>query len=289
MTSRQLLRPLLAALLLASCASPGDPADPAIWLVEGAGGQRAWLFGTIHSLEKPAEWKTGEVAQALSQADMLIVEVAGLEDQAALARTFERLAHTPGQLPLSQRVAPGQRAAMAKLLERLGLEESGFSDMETWGAALTLARAATSDAKSKYGIDRAVMADASGMKLVELEGADGQLRLFDALPEKEQRDLLGIVVTDANGLGEKSPDLAEAWREGDMTLIERETKTGLLADPELRAALFTGRNQRWSERVALEISLGRKPFVAVGAAHMAGSDGLPALLEANGYKVTRLR
>jgi uncharacterized protein len=284
------LRPLLAALLLVSCAPEPVPADPAIWMVEGPGGQRGWLFGTIHGLEKPARWKTAEVSAALSQADTLMVEVAGLGDGPALTRTFKQLATTPGQPPLSQRVAPGQRGALAELLKRHGLAESAFSDTETWAVALTLARAETADSKSEYGIDRAVMAGASGKRLVELEGAAGQLRLFDALPEKEQRDLLAAVLADAEAaLGQAGPDLAEAWREGEMAVIERETDRGLLADPELREALLTGRNRRWSERVARELAAGRRPFVAVGAAHLAGSEGLPALLSRKGYRVTRLR
>ncbi|MFD2579153.1 TraB/GumN family protein [Novosphingobium colocasiae] len=52
--------------------------------------------------------------------------------------------------------------------------------------------------------------------------------------------------------------------------------------------LFTGRNKAWTERIIAALKSGRKPFVAVGAAHMAGPEGLPAMLAARGYKVTRI-
>jgi uncharacterized protein YbaP (TraB family) len=224
----------------------------------------------------------------LSQADTLMVEIATLEDQAALARIFGDLAHTPDQPPLTQRVTSELRAAMKRLLDRNDLADSQFSDIETWAAALILARAETAERKSYYGIDRAVMDKAKGKRLIELEGAAGQLRLFDELPEKEQRDLLAAVVTDADAFDGENTDLAEAWRSGDMAVIEQETRRGLLADPELREALFTGRNQRWSERVVRAMETGKQPFVAVGAAHMASEDGLPALLSGRGYKVSRL-
>jgi uncharacterized protein YbaP (TraB family) len=63
----------------------------------------------------------------------------------------------------------------------------------------------------------------------------------------------------------------------------------MLSDPDLRAALFTGRNRSWSARIAAMLARGEHPFVAVGAAHMAGADGLPAMLAAAGYRVTRVQ
>jgi len=53
--------------------------------------------------------------------------------------------------------------------------------------------------------------------------------------------------------------------------------------------LFTGRNRAWSGRIAAMMEQGARPFVAVGAAHMAGPEGLPALLLAKGYRVARVQ
>jgi uncharacterized protein YbaP (TraB family) len=158
--------------------------------------------------------------------------------------------------------------------------------METWAVALTLARPASAD-QSRNGIDRAVLAAAKGKPVVELEGATRQLSIFDHLPETEQRDLLNAVLADA-GTMDDDADLAATWRTGDMHRIEAETRTGLLADPELRQALFSDRNLRWSARIIAEMQAGRRPFVAVGAAHMAGPDGLVALLRQAGYHTYRV-
>lgn len=284
---RAVLLPL--CLIAAACGPQPQPAKPALWLIEGPHGQKGWLFGTIHALERPALWRSPAIDAALAEADRVVVEIAGLSDSKAMAAEFARLSHTPGLPPLSERIDPALRPTLAALLKREKLDEARFADVETWAAALTLARAGGGSVDAAYGIDKAVMAAAKGKPIEELEGARGQLGLFDALPDKEQSDLLSAVLREDGRDGTESGSMAQAWRKGDMAPIERETHRGMLADLELRAALFTGRNRAWTQRIATLLGAGRRPFVAVGAAHMAGMDGLPALLAAQGYTVKRLQ
>ncbi len=276
--------------LLASCTPSPEPARAALWRVDGPNGQHAWLFGTIHSLARPALWRTPAVAQALEQSNAIVVEVGNLDDKGAMAREFQALAASAGrEPPLTQRVEPKFRQPLLALLKRGGLEDNGFAETDTWAAALTLARVGEGSLDSNYGIDRAIIRGAGGKPVVEIEGAREQLDTFERMPEKEQRDLLQLVVADAGSGESESGSLAEAWRKGDMATIERETHRGLLADPELREALYAGRNRAWVAKLTGMLAAGRHPFVAVGAAHMAGTEGLPSLLAARGYTVTRVQ
>jgi hypothetical protein len=56
----------------------------------------------------------------------------------------------------------------------------------------------------------------------------------------------------------------------------------------LRDALLVGRNQAWMPALLTAIAKSDKPLVAVGTAHLVGPDGLVAMLEQNGYTLTRL-
>ena len=285
------MRVALAALLLVMLAScqreAAIPARPALWEVTGPAGQKGWLFGTVHALAEPVDWQSDRILVPLATADRLVVEVAGLDDAKGMAATFAALATTPSQPPLAQRIAAAQRPALEALLDRGHLNGDQFAAVETWAAALTLARAATPEQDSGLGVDRALLRLSQGKPVEELEGAEAQLRIFDALPEADQRDLLAATVAEADETG-RSEELAKAWSRGDMILIEAETRRGLLADPELRAALLVNRNRAWANRIAGQLALGARPFVAVGAAHLAGEDGLPALLVARGYDVRRI-
>lgn len=276
---------VLSAFGLLGCAPQPQKADPALWHVESADGHEGWLFGTIHSAPRPLEWETETVRDALGNAGSIMVEVANIADEAAVGAAFAKLARSTGQPPLSQRIAPSERPALAKLLKRNGFHDGDFAATDTWAAALMIVRQDKDGSDPRYGVDRAVIAKASGRPVVELEGAAGQLEIFDSLPEADQRDLLTVVVQEAD---KPDIDLPGAWRTGDMSAIEKETRTGLLADPELRAALFTGRNRQWVASIVQAVQADRKPFVAVGAAHMAGPDGLPAMLARRGFTVTRV-
>lgn len=272
--------------LLAACQPAPEKVTPALWQIDGPHGERGWLFGTIHALPMEVDWRSPKVNAALAGSDSLVLEIARLDDNAATAAIFARLARTRGQPLLSERVAPALRPQLAAVLRRTQTFETGFSATETWAAALTLAQKMQGASNSGYGIDRALLNAAPDKALGELEGAETQLGIFDRLPEADQRDLLAAVVT---GTDEEPASLAAAWGKGDMAVIERETRTGMLGDPELRAALLVNRNKAWTGRIVALLAQGERPFVAAGAAHMAGPDGLPALLAALGYRVTRVQ
>jgi uncharacterized protein YbaP (TraB family) len=278
---------LAGALTLAGCGEPDrdwpEP-SPALWEVTGPGGAQGWLFGTIHSLPEGADWRTTGVDEAFARSSLLVVEVAELGQAEEAGAVFRRLSTTPGLPPLTQRVPPAERPALAAFLDRAGMDDDAFPDTETWGAALLLANAVRRS-DSGNGVDRALIAEAS--RIEGLESFEDQYAVFDRLPASEQAELLTGLAADAEGGFEDRRTIA--WLTGDIAALERDSSAGILADPELREALQLARNRAWTERVAALLERGERPFVAVGAAHMWGEEGLPALLAAKGLKVRRVQ
>ena len=285
-----MIRAGIAGLLLAlaACAGPAlKPATPALWEVTGPNGEKAWLFGTVHALPERVAWRGPKLDVALAKADRLVVEVEDLDPE-NIARISTELARSPGQPRLTKRVEPRYVAPLRALLDKVDLRDAQFAQTETWAAAIALGQAASPDQDYSLGIDRALIAAWDNRPIVELEGAEFQLRVFDALPEADQRDLLQATITEASA-GDRNIDLAKAWASGDMTVIGTETTRGLLADPELRTALLVGRNRAWADKIVVLLKTKARPFIAVGAAHLAGPDGLPLMLAARGFTVTRVQ
>ena len=287
--SNRLFLILALVLALAGCARPAE-VRPALWLVQGPAGQRAWLFGTIHALPDPVAWRSPVVDRALAAADWLVLEVAAIEDDARTARAFADLAQSPGLPPLAQRVVPDLRDELDTGLREGGFAPAALDPYETWAAALMLqnAAAAAGEQDSGNGIDRALARAWTG-RTEELEGATAQLAIFDRLPEAQQRALLGAVLRDAAHRDDRLRQLQQAWAHGDMGLIARVTDEGFAGQPGLREALLTARNRAWVARLEALLEARAQPFVAVGAAHLAGTEGLPALLAARGWRVARLQ
>lgn len=288
-----IIAPLL--LILAGCSdAPGtsaaDAAPPAPLFFEIAaadGTVEGWMLGTIHALPPDTDWRTPAIGRVIDAADLLVVEVAALGDGAGMARTFAALATTPDLPPLAERVPAELRPRLAALMERGDLDETTFAARETWAAAIMLAQVdATGDPAS--GVDRALIADFAGRPVRELEGARGQLGIFDRLPESAQATMLAAVVRESERVRQDPARLQRAWLAGDAAAIEASTREGFLADPVLHEALLAGRNRRWTGALVPLLAETPRPLIAVGAAHLVGPEGLAALLEAEGYRLRRI-
>lgn len=288
---RGLLSALLACALLAGCGqreAPPQPGRPALWVVEDANGRTAgWLFGTIHALPDGAEWQTPALDRAMAQASVLVVEVRDL-DPAVIAAQFDRLSHDRPGPPLTERLPPGPRRELAALLAREGASSRDYDGLETWAAALALARLGKG-AQPENGTDRALIERFADRPVTELEGSADQLAIFDRLPERDQRALLTAVIAEEDRTEANTEALADAWLAGDAARMERLARTGMLADPALYEALLAKRDRAWADKLIPMLRSGPRPLVAVGAAHMLGPDGLPSLIAAAGFKVRRIQ
>ncbi|MEX0341548.1 MAG: TraB/GumN family protein [Erythrobacter sp.] len=280
-------------LLLAACSQEPDTAKtegpyPALWeIADSSGAVEGWMFGTIHALPDDTQWRSARLDTVLGQADMLVVEVADLEDGEALSRLFEEMAFDRPASPIASRIDPELREEFEELLVKAKVRRNYFDPMESWAAALALAQVAQS-ASAENGADRVLLAAFDKREVVELEGARGQLAIFDGLPEAEQRDLLNAVLEESRDYAGETSTLADAWLEGDTDRLVELTRRGILADPELAQALLRDRNADWAAQIENLLSARDKPLIAVGAGHLLGDSGLPKLLESRGYKVRRI-
>ncbi len=263
-----------------------------LWQVSGPGGQSGWIYGTVHALPEGSSWMDNRISSALAKADMLVMEIADPANRSASQRAFAALSTNEGLPPLAQRLPASIAARLPELIDQLDLDSAQLDNLESWAAAMTIASAASA-AKGRSrseGVETTLSETMPKLAISGLETADSQLSLFDRLSETDQRYLLALTINDALKPEDASaPDPVAGWCAGDAAAIAQAGDSSFLASPVLRQTLLIERNQAWVVKVAGLMRSGRQPFIAVGAAHVVGDDGLPAALTRNGYRVTLIR
>lgn len=279
----------LAALALLAAAPAA--AEPAMWRVADADTEII-LFGTLHKLPANVEWLSPRVAARLDAADTLVLEVVIPDDRGALVTAVTELGYSPKTPPLSARIAPSRRDRLDAVVATTGLYIAALDRMETWLAAMTIGEATL----ARLGLDSAggvetvltARARARGTRIEGLETIPQQLGFFDTLPETDQRAMLDATVDDASDAAAETAKLVSAWRAGDTAGIAAAFAEPLRATPRLARVLLTDRNAAWAAWVERRLAQPGRVFVAVGAAHLAGTDAVQAKLAARGLKVERL-
>jgi uncharacterized protein len=283
---------LALALGLAGCNDApaseerGPPPSPLLYEIASSDGAvEGWMVGTIHALPPGTRWRSPAIAAAAEAADLLVVEIADLDGSAAV---FAALSASAQPLPLDQRIPADMRPGLAALIARGGMSADSLSGRTTWAAALMLARIGA-EGDPANGVDRALIREFEGRPVRELEGARGQLTIFDRLPEADQRSLLGAVISGADRASDDAGRLRRAWLQGDADTLAEATRSGILSDPALREALLVSRNRAWAAAIIPMLEDPDRPLIAVGGAHLVGSDGLAAILAQSGYRIRPLR
>ena len=264
-------------------------AHPALWHVQGPKGE-AYLFGSIHLLPKNILWRTKPVDAAIKRADVFVFEVS--TDDKAQA-TIRQLIASEGMLPPDQSLRamlpassqPAFDAALAKA--HLSIETVDHE--KPWLASLQLlvAEANAKQYSSDAGVDHAVMAIAAKKHKPSryFESIEQQFAILAGGSDKLQ---LSEFESDLKDFGQSDDDLTpmvDAWKSGQEEKLAGLMNEDLADDPEMKKALLTDRNQRWVGAIGKMLTEKKIFFITVGAGHLAGPDGVPALLRAKGYEV----
>lgn len=283
---------LVFVAVLSAGVSAQSPGRHFLWKVEAASGATAYLLGSLHVLTADAYPLPAAIDQAFAASKTLVEEV-DLEEMGDPTHMMAALAKamlTDGRT-LDQIVAPATYAEVQKRAEAGGLPMAAIQRMKPWLVAITL-MAPTLQAAGftpELGIDRHYFdrAKKAGMKTEALETVAYQLDRFDQMSPQLQEELLKATLEDLDTQVSGVRDMVRAWRAGDTVAMEKLTLTAFLASPELYNRLLAERNRNWMPHVERCLQTNAACFIVVGAAHLVGRDGLPALLAKKGYTVVQ--
>jgi uncharacterized protein YbaP (TraB family) len=279
---------------VANTQTQGEP-HPAIWLLSD-GDTRIYLFGSVHLLNPALRWRSAAFNRIAREAQELVLEASDRE----LAERGPNplvLMRMNKSVPILQRVSPGRRDGLARMLREMQVPEGLFDRIETWGAAMLLGAAQM--ARHSGGSSGALAADpASGVEAVlirefhssgrPISGAESGTALiagFRGMPLNVQQALLDEAV-DAYLGSAGDWELDEAgWARGNLDIMAAAIEA---LPPGLHDLLITRRNRGFADWLAHRLERPGTILFAIGAGHLAGRVSVQSMLESRGLHVQRI-
>jgi uncharacterized protein YbaP (TraB family) len=275
---------LFCQALMAAQPSSG-PAHGLLWKISRPGTAPSYLFGTMHSEDAGVIDLAPAVESAFTGCRQVILEV-NLDTNAMIAGSTAMLL-TDGRR-LSEIVGETLFERTAAALQSRGIPEALADHMKPWAAATALTMPAPETGRV-LDVVLFQRAQQSGKPIHGLETITEQLEVFEGLPLNDQVALLRDAVEQFGGIDAMNAELLAAYKRQDlatmMAINEAAMATGdqRLAG-EFQRRLIVDRNHRMADRMEPWLQQGGA-FVAVGALHLPGEQGLIRLLERQGYSV----
>ncbi|WP_269931913.1 TraB/GumN family protein [Aminobacter sp. HY435] len=271
-----------------------------LWKLEKPGQRPSWLYGTMHVTDPRVTTLEPAAQKAFDGAHTLVMETTDVLDpkamMASLMKQPELMMFTDATT-LPSLLSPEDAKIVNAALEARGIPAASIVRMKPWMLSSMVALPACELNRKASGapvldILLAQQAKAAGKQVKGLETAADQLSAMASLPMEFH--IQGLVET--LKLGSRMDDVIETmvvlYQRGDTgmfwPLVRNVLPSGASDDSGYAAfeeAMVTTRNKTMAERAAPILDQG-DVFMAVGAMHLPGPDGLVELFRKAGYTVS---
>ena len=287
-----MIRPLLA-FLTALLATASLLAQSSVWKIS-RGGQTLYLGGTCHFLRAtdlplPPEFDT---AFAAAKTVCFETDIAKLQSPEVQQMLMAEALYTDGTT-LDTVLSPEAWRATAGWCARNRLPAAQLKAFKPWMLMMTI----TSVEIQRLGftpegvdVQYQKKATAAGKRLGALETVEQQIGFVTHLGEGHESELILVTLQDLARVPKILDGMVAAWRAGDLAqldkLMSEEMRTKF---PSIYTSLIVRRNQAWLPKIEAMLASEPKEFILVGAAHLAGKDGLLEALKKKGCTIEQVR
>jgi len=291
MTARTRAALLLALLLPVAAFAAERFAHGMLWRVSRDGVAPSYVFGTIHVADPRVLDLPGPVGRALGRSRRLYVETQlGAREE---ARFFEAEQFDDGRR-LEPLIGAEAYAGVAAELRRRNVPDDVIARIKPWAALVNLTVQPDDYASATMDQEIAAIARAHGARVLGLEGIEEQIAVFERIPLETQIALLKHALAHRDELAAMIEPTIQAWMRRDLAGLHAASERVEQRYPEmaehyriLYRSVVENRTVVMAHRLFMPLREGRA-FVAVGANHLYGRRGLLALIEEQGYRVTRV-
>jgi uncharacterized protein YbaP (TraB family) len=271
-----------------------------LWKVERDGREPSYLFGTAHVTDHRITELSPAAEDALDNATTVALELREIRNQQEMGLAAMRNARfmvlPPGKTLWD--LIPDDQEHLIRDNSNLppGAAEAIWG-YQPWVVAMMLSLPVCEIKRRQAGIlslDEALAHEAenNGAELVGLETPAEQFAALSSMPMEDQLKYLLAIARLSGRSGDYFETLIHLYQQRLITALKPLANRLEIFDEGVQslmngmeASLLTRRNHVMAERSAPLIEAGNA-FIAVGAMHLPGDEGLVELLRQAGYKVT---
>lgn len=255
-----------------------------LWQISGNGLEKpSYLFGTIHLICAEDMRFSAEVEASFAAAEQLVLEI-DMSDPAFMF-DIQQLMYMGNDKRLADLLEPeGYEKVSRFFADSLGMDIGMLERVKPFFLQGMLYGQILGCQPEAYEQKFVEMALEGNKKVLALETLHLQMELFDQIPYEKQAELLLEIIEDYDESKNSFFELVDIYKREDIEAayaLIRKSDTG----PEsFEDALLIQRNKNWIPMIE-KMTKNKSTFIAVGAGHLAGEQGVIKLLRERGYVV----
>ncbi len=275
--------------------APTPKENSLLWEISGKGlPAPSYLFGTIHMIGKE-DFIMGEQTKAAFDKARLVTFEINMEEMTNMAVMMPLMmkAFMTGDTTLQDLLSKEDYGVVSAHFEKIGLPMM-FVDrikpmfLSALGSEDALKMQGGSDEVVSYEVEFMNMARKQGKSMSGLETAEYQMSMFDSIPYRVQADMLLETIKGGDTGDDQFRQLVELYKAQDLYGLQQMLASDEAGVAEYEDLLLNQRNRNWIP-VMEGMMADQVTFFAVGAGHLAGEQGVIALLRRQGYTVRPLK
>lgn len=272
--------------LLAGSVQAQQKANSLLWKISREGMPDSYLFGTMHAMCKADYQEPEKLEELFAQCNQLILE-ADLSDANAMAEMMG-LMELKGDTTLRWYIPNDDDYLEIKAgCESFGIDLNEYMRLKPMLLISTLSmKNFTCEDLQSFETNLMRLAREEKKSLVGLESASFQLKLFDELG---QEDIVAMIKSALEELKNKDQqdEMIRLYKNRDVEgLYDMISRSSEMKDH--KDLFLHQRNKNWMTLLP-NMMQEASSFIAVGAGHLGGPQGLIALLRAKGFRVEAVR
>lgn len=257
-----------------------------LWKIESQNSKNeSYIFGTMHLIEKENFFFPAKLKKIVSNSDLLLMELPEIPSQTDVLKAVTLKDGSFFDFFNDKQIDTLIQWAEKELKMNQQTFRGVFYKMKPFvvlqmATQLQFTGKTESYEEKLISISKNEKIETSGLETIEQ-----QINFFDELSKKEQAEMVMESIRNQNKSNELLKKMQKVYIEQniDSLYLLFQEDTGIFSTKQIN--FLDNRNIEWIPKIK-EVIKAKKCFIAVGAGHLGGPNGLIRLLQKEGYTLT---